>query len=177
MRPPPAGANATLPSNPPTDAGTTVAPLPPYVSVPQTARRQHDVNGLSPGAHAVIRDHGLDTANVAKWAAHYALRDGVDFNKAPELDFQNAPLGRNLYEHARRSVAFAPFLSKFTRALGSLDYATADSVIMECLVNGTITDGGGVNVYPEWRMHTDSTWKCEVIGSRGRRAGARPAQV
>lgn len=113
--------------------------------------RPHDADGFSPEAHAVMAEHSLDTQAILGWADHYAIRDGVNFNKAPALDFEGAPLGRNLRSLADSQPAFAPFALKFNAALESLDYRTSDAIVSSCMKNGTIVDLAGAPVYGRWK--------------------------
>lgn len=115
------------------------------------AMRPHDADGFSPEAHAVMAEHSLRRQVILRWADHYAIRDGVDFNDAPALDFGGAPLGRNLYGLAMRQPTFAPFTSKFNAALESLDYRTSDAIVNSCLKNDIIVDRAGAPVYTQWK--------------------------
>ena len=115
------------------------------------AMRPHDADGFSPEAHAVMAEHSLDTQAILGWADHYAIRDGVNFNKAPALDFEGAPLGRNLYRLAMRQPSFAPFASKLSAALKSFDHRTSDSIVSSCLKNGVIVDRTGAPIYGQWK--------------------------
>ena len=63
---------------------------------PAPRMRQHDADGVSREASAVIGRHGLDRTRVLGWADHYGAERGTDFNLAPADDFEYAPLGINL---------------------------------------------------------------------------------
>ena len=113
--------------------------------------RPHDADGLSPEARAVISEHSLDKRAVLGWADHYAMRDGVDFNRAPARDFEGAPLGRNLRRMAISQPSFAPFTLRLNAALKSLDYRVSDAIVSSCLKDGIIVDREGAPVYGRWR--------------------------
>ena len=117
--------------------------------------RPHDADGLSPEARAVISEHSLDKRAVLGWADHYAMRDGVDFNRAPARDFEGAPLGRNLRRMAISQPSFAPFTLRLNAALKSLDYRVSDAIVSSCLKDGIIVDREGAPVYGRWRSYTE----------------------
>ena len=117
--------------------------------------RPHDADGLSPEAHAVISEHSLDKRAVLGWADHYAMRDGVDFNRAPARDFGGAPLGMELGRMVVSQAAFVPFALRFNAALESFDYSTSDAIISSCLRDGVIADPVGAPVYSRWRPYAE----------------------
>ena len=117
--------------------------------------RPHDADGLSPEAHAAISEHSLDKRAVLGWADHYAMRDGVDFNRAPARDFGGAPIGMELGRMAVLQPAFAPFVPRFNAALKSLDYRASDAIVISCLKDGVIVDREGAPVYGRWRPYAE----------------------
>ena len=69
-------------------------------------------------------------------AGSYEVEENADFNSAPYLDFENAPLGSNLVDLAYSEPCFDPLRNKFKNALGSLDYKTSDGLLDKCLMDG-----------------------------------------
>lgn len=116
--------------------------------------RWHDADGFSQEAHEVISRHGLRRANVLEFADYYSFEEGVDFNLAPALDFEDAPLGRTLAEMLKRSPAFDQFQGRFDEALGSFDYVTSDLIVVKCLLGGTMEDQGE-GAHGWWKEHVE----------------------
>ncbi len=84
-------------------------------------------------------------------ADYYGIKEGVDFNKAPDVDFANAPLGKNLVNVANAQLAFDTDMTVFAKALSTSEHSTADSIMSEWLKSGRITDADGKSIYGEWR--------------------------
>ena len=115
--------------------------------------RHHDDDGISADACAVIRRHGLDRDKVLDIAGRYKVVANADFNSAPYLDFENAPLGSNLVKLADREPGFDPLRDKFANALDSLDYKTSDGLLDKCLMDGILVGTAGKDLYDCWRQH------------------------
>ena len=117
--------------------------------------RQHNDDGISPAADAVIRRHGLDRGKVLGWADLYKVKEGADFNVTPKRDFEGAPLGYNLATMADESPSFVPFRDRFSKALDSLDYDASDGIISKCLMDGAIVNKNSESVYDLWKPYTE----------------------
>ena len=113
--------------------------------------RQHNDDGISPDADAVIRSHGLDRGNVLWWADHYKIKGEADFNAAPAEDFKGAPLGENLAIMAGNSPSFGQFRVRFSEALASLDYDESDGIISNWLMDSAIVNKNSESVYDLWK--------------------------
>lgn len=121
---------------------------------PAPRMRQHDADGVSREASAVIGRHGLDRTRVLGWADHYGAERGTDFNLAPADDFEYAPLGINLARMAYKTPAFGPFRKGFDYALHAFDYATSDGIMDECLRRGIIKQGGR-SIHGSWMRYAE----------------------
>ena len=117
--------------------------------------RHHDDHGISADAHAVIRRHGLDMDKVLDIAGRYEAEENADFNRAPYLDFEDAPLGSNLVDLAYEEPGFGPLRGRFASALGSLDYRTSDGLLDKCLMDGILAGPAGKDLYDGWRRHAE----------------------
>ena len=88
-------------------------------------------------------------------AGHYNVKEGADFNVVPVLDFEGAPLGRNLARIAGANPSFAPYRDRFNKALGASNYDAADGIISKCLIGGLIVDWNNKSIYDRWRWYTE----------------------
>ena len=118
--------------------------------------RQHDADGISSEAHAVISDHGLDIGTILGWAGRYAAKKGVDFNRVPAQDFANALLGENLVAKiGSKSPIFDRFQVELDRAPHSHDYSVPDGIMSKCLAYGIVVDHAGSDMYGQWKRHAE----------------------
>lgn len=97
----------------------------------------------------------MSMGRIMDMADHYAIKEGVDFNKAPELDFAAAPLGKNLANEVGAQMTSDADFAKFTKALSKPDHPTVDSIISAWLKSGRITGRDGKSVYSEWKYSTE----------------------
>ena len=118
------------------------------------AMRQHDADGVSPEACAVIRRHGLDRGRVPGWADRCGVEEGVDFNLAPRADLENAPPGRRLARMVDTLPAFDPLRERLGRSLRLFDYGASGGIMDEFLRN-CIVERAGKGIYAEWRRYAE----------------------
>lgn len=107
-------------------------------------------------------------------AGYYGIKEGVDFNKAPDVDFANARLGKNLVNVANAKLAFGADMTVFARALSTSEHSTADSTMSEWLKSGRITDAGGESIYGEWRHPVECLEGFNVDHARATKKADKP---